>query len=498
MTCRERLESYLRRQRVPFGIHPHASAYTAHDIAAHGHIAEQMVAKVVVVAADRSFALLVLPAARWLDMQRVATMLNARELRLASEGELADLFPDCELGAMPPFGELYGLPVYVDRSLIHNAVIFFPAGTHTTAMSLSYADFQRLAAPTLAEFTSPYHGQHHAPAAPQRHTADAAVSTAAAPASEPRRAAPPDDYAARPILVPLDGSPFGEHALPMALELARSGSRGITLAHAHSYITPVVTPLGSEIISSQLDGEMREQEARYLQDVTRRLCTVWDGPISQAIVEAPVAAALDRHASKIGAGLIVLTSHGRSGVARAWLGSVADELLRHSAAPILVVRPGEGAPDLGHRPPLHNILIPLDGSSLAEQALDLAMQIGLPTQARYTLLHVVTRPHRSLILGGPELGVDEEAEAWRRATIYLDTVAPQLHKRSLAVIPQVRVGAVAPTILEAVEAYHIDLIVMTTHGRGGVNRMLVGSVADKVLRGANVPVLFYRPPSGER
>lgn len=159
MTCRERLEAYLRASQVPFEAHPHQPAYTAQAVAEREHIPGQLMVKVVVVVADGELAMLALPTSRRADLARVAELLDAREVRLATEGELSLAFPDCEIGAMPPFGGMYGLPVYVDRSLEGEHRVFFQDGTHTGAMSVSYADFRRLAAPVVAEFT----GAHRRP-----------------------------------------------------------------------------------------------------------------------------------------------------------------------------------------------------------------------------------------------------------------------------------------------------------------------------------------------
>lgn len=161
MTCREQLEAYLRREQVPFGVHIHPVALTAQAVAECAHIPTQLMVKVVVVVADGELAMLTLPTSRRVDLDRVRDLLDVREVRLANEAELSVAFPDCELGAMPPFGNLYGMPVYVDRSLESDRAIFFQAGTHTVALSIAYADFKRVVAPIVDEFT---HVHHHATA----------------------------------------------------------------------------------------------------------------------------------------------------------------------------------------------------------------------------------------------------------------------------------------------------------------------------------------------
>jgi len=154
MTCRAKLKVYLRKQRVPFAIHQHALAYTAQGVAAAEHLPNQIMAKVVVVVADGALAMLVLPAAYRVDLTKVAAALAARELYLADEHELANAFPDCEVGAMPPFGNLYAIPVYVDRRLTEDQTIVFQAGTHTETIGMLYADYARLARPTVIDFAA--------------------------------------------------------------------------------------------------------------------------------------------------------------------------------------------------------------------------------------------------------------------------------------------------------------------------------------------------------
>lgn len=160
MACKERLEQYLQSQNVPYQVQEHPVAYTAQDVAWREHIPGKLVAKVVVIYADGKPVMLVLPAPYRVDFARVKTALGAEGLRLADEVELSLAFPDCEVGAMPPFGNLYGLPVYVERSLAEDERIVFPAGTHTETISLAYADFARLVNPTLADFSQPAQPAH--------------------------------------------------------------------------------------------------------------------------------------------------------------------------------------------------------------------------------------------------------------------------------------------------------------------------------------------------
>ncbi len=153
MACKDKLEAYLRENGVPFQTQFHPVAYTAQHVADSEHISGKLLAKVVMVVADGRAAMLVLPAPYRVDLAKAAEALEAKEVRLAREAEFAGTFPDCEVGAMPPFGHLYGVPVYVDRALAEDETIVFQAGTHTDTMSLKYADFARLAEPKVCQLT---------------------------------------------------------------------------------------------------------------------------------------------------------------------------------------------------------------------------------------------------------------------------------------------------------------------------------------------------------
>ncbi len=152
MQCKDRLESYLRDNQVPFQVQHHARAYTAQEIAASEHISGKLLAKVVIAKADDKLIMLALPASHRVHESTLTMVLGANDARPAHEDEFRDAFPDCEVGAMPPFGNLYGVPVVVDRSLAEDETIVVQAGTHTDTLSLKYADFARLVEPAVVEF----------------------------------------------------------------------------------------------------------------------------------------------------------------------------------------------------------------------------------------------------------------------------------------------------------------------------------------------------------
>ncbi|NWG18971.1 MAG: YbaK/EbsC family protein [Chloroflexi bacterium] len=152
MTCIERLGAFLREHHVSYTTYHHPTAYTAHDVAAYEHVPPHTFAKVVIVFIDGHMAMLMLPADTRADLARLTEAIGAREICLADEREFATVFTDCEPGAMPPFGNLYGMPVYMDRALTESETIMFQAGTHQDAISMRCDDFIRLVRPIVTEF----------------------------------------------------------------------------------------------------------------------------------------------------------------------------------------------------------------------------------------------------------------------------------------------------------------------------------------------------------
>jgi Ala-tRNA(Pro) deacylase len=152
MKCRERMEQYLRENGVGFEVLTHSQAFTMQEVAAALHVPGDQVAKVVIVCAGDEMAMLVLPAPYRLNIDKARALLGVEDARLAKEKEFAALFPDCATGAMPPFGNLYDVPVYVDQTLAAQPNIVFRIGTHRETMKIVYADFDRLAEPTVGEF----------------------------------------------------------------------------------------------------------------------------------------------------------------------------------------------------------------------------------------------------------------------------------------------------------------------------------------------------------
>ena len=148
-----RIKNHLELHKIPYSLVTHPSSYTAQGAAAVMHVSGREVAKTVVVQGGKDYYLVVLPASYHVKPEKLAQVIGG-PIRLASEDEFYSLFPDCELGAMPPLGELYGLCVFVDESLAADREIIFNAGTHRDAIRMNYYDFVRLAKPTVCSIAT--------------------------------------------------------------------------------------------------------------------------------------------------------------------------------------------------------------------------------------------------------------------------------------------------------------------------------------------------------
>jgi Ala-tRNA(Pro) deacylase len=146
----KKLKEFLDKERVKYVVISHSPAYTAQEIAASAHIPGKELAKTVMVKLDGKMAMVVLPASHKVNFDRLKTAASAKHADLASEKEFQDTFPGCEIGAMPPFGNLYDMDVYVTETLTEDKDIAFNAGSHTELVRLPYKDFERLVGPKVA------------------------------------------------------------------------------------------------------------------------------------------------------------------------------------------------------------------------------------------------------------------------------------------------------------------------------------------------------------
>jgi Ala-tRNA(Pro) deacylase len=149
-----KLREFLETNKVPYSVHSHPEAYTAQEIAALSHVTGRRLVKVVMVKTGDGLAMLALPADHRVDFERVRRLVGP-DAQLATENEFREAFPGCDVGAMPPFGNLFGIPVHVDRSLEEEGDVVFNAGTHTLTARMAFGDYVRLVNPRMADFATP-------------------------------------------------------------------------------------------------------------------------------------------------------------------------------------------------------------------------------------------------------------------------------------------------------------------------------------------------------
>ncbi|MCA9973474.1 MAG: universal stress protein [Anaerolineales bacterium] len=286
------------------------------------------------------------------------------------------------------------------------------------------------------------------------------------------------------ILVPLDGSKLAERAVPAATAVAATPGARLLLLR-------VVPPLAMRVdpqLYEQLTHQREDEAAAYLRRIQANLAAAHVAA-DVRVVHGPVAETLLHIAQEEPIDLVVISSHGRSGLTRWVYGSVAEKLLHAPICPTLIIR--AQVDETGF--PRRHVLVPLDGSPLAEQALPPAQAVAQTIGARLTLVRVVQAAHLLIETQTMKQQADyleslEESEA----VTYLEQTADRLAKAGTAVSTHLLVGQAADAIIDYAAAHDVDLIVMSSHGRSGLERWVYGSVTEKVLRGATCATLIIR------
>lgn len=297
------------------------------------------------------------------------------------------------------------------------------------------------------------------------------------------------------ILVPLDGSRNAESALETAADLAQRDGATVLLAHADTPGNPIFVegaPMDEE--GFPVPGA---HEAAYLEQVQSHLQQNWHIEVTYRVLQQPGASPaelLAACAQTEQVGFIVMTTHGRGGLDRLWLGSVVDHLVRVSHAPVLLIRPTEMHSLL---PRLQRVLVPLDGSLMAEQILPVAARIAELLSAELRLIRVVDCLEGvqvnqfGVVWASPSPHVAQHLE---EASAYLEAIRCQLPQALHTSVQAIPAPSPAEGILEEARSLAGTLVAMTTHARRRLERLLLGSVADKIMRSTS-PILLYRPKS---
>lgn len=302
-----------------------------------------------------------------------------------------------------------------------------------------------------------------------------------------------------PIVVPLDGSELAQGVMPHAIAIARRTRAPLHLVTVHQP-TPAAARDGFDpTYDPRWYAATAAGQRKYLEEIAGRLSGE-EFPVIVAVLDGPVVPALLGYAAvEQRAALLVMSTHGRGGLNRLWLGSTLDRILRETSLPILVIRAGvetEGEPSI------RRMLIPLDGSELAEQVLPAAVALGTAFGCAFDLVRLVPLPYTiGSGLMAHSVRLDEEGlrNRLREAEDDLSEVSRRLRERegievSTHVLEAPGQG-IPEAILEAAAAFRADTIALATHARGGVRRAVLGSIADKLIRSAELPLLVVRPGS---
>lgn len=295
------------------------------------------------------------------------------------------------------------------------------------------------------------------------------------------------------IIVPLDGSPLAEQALPFAARLAQGLNAELRLMH-------VIDPMSTRItyhegIPWTIDDERRHMQTNsnyYLTYVKDTWCNT-GLPISTEVAEGSVGDAIVSVAQQQQASYIVMTTHAKTGLARVALGSVADYVMRESTCPVILIPPHHGNKPV-HLAPLRNIMVPLDGSLFAETALAYAKVLARTFNATLHLYRVTTAVSTPMLY--PQripMPIPMTDELYAINEQYLDHIQTRLLAEGFRVESHLGIGTPADAILAHADVIGADLIAMSTHARTGLHRTILGSTADYVVRTGTHPVLLVHP-----
>jgi Universal stress protein UspA and related nucleotide-binding proteins len=297
------------------------------------------------------------------------------------------------------------------------------------------------------------------------------------------------------IMVPTDGSGFDREAIRVALRIAERSHAAVRLVRVNPTGTlfGMETSLEAASVSARVLRQERDRILGELDNLAAECRKISEARISTALEDGPVPDALRTYASRNNIDLIVISSHGRGGITRLSFGSVTDSLIRHTSIPVLVIKPHASYLNPGTGELFKRIIVPLDGSSLAEQILPDAMALAKMDEARLTLLTVLV-PRTS----SQDASAAQNAP-WRDKDVaasqaYLYRTAAHLRENGCLTTTHVAIGEnVGQVIADYASEVRADLVAIATHGRGGISRALRGSVADVVTRTGTTSMLVFRP-----
>jgi len=302
------------------------------------------------------------------------------------------------------------------------------------------------------------------------------------------------------ILVPLDGSELAEVALPYAEELAgRLGSEMI--------LTTILSP-GTGSDEGPSYPHLHHVYLEKMIDIVKKDVqkargefTVKEPKVESVVLVGHPAEEIVDYASKENIDLIVMATHGRSGISRWTLGSVADKVVRAAKEPVLLIRAKSGRVHAHKKGVLAKALVPLDGSEEGESAIPYIVELAARLKTEVILFQVLAPGYEIMTARGYESVIypEQQMESDRAfARVYLAKVGARLKRRGVAVESEVRFGNAAEEIIRFADEMHVDLVAMSTRGRSGIERWVFGSVAERLLYQGNTPLLLVREPRVSR
>lgn len=280
------------------------------------------------------------------------------------------------------------------------------------------------------------------------------------------------------VMVPLDGSALAESILPLAVGIAKRLKSKLSLVHVASPSKP----------SGATSVDFLDLAARTVRIIDPAI------QVDTTVLSGHPGDQLSLYAEDSGARLVVITTHGHGGVSRLWLGSVAEHIVRNTTTSVLLVRPDITPTFHGYDGNFKSVLIPLDGTPMSSEIISVATQIAGRDDVGYTLFRVIPVTRSA---ADNQTDIAEEAATLRKAADrQMSRIEQAIWANGFDADSHIRESDnVAQAILRFAYEGDTDLIAMASHGPGGVGRAILGSVSDKILRGANVPVLIRRVPS---
>jgi nucleotide-binding universal stress UspA family protein len=300
------------------------------------------------------------------------------------------------------------------------------------------------------------------------------------------------------VMVPLDGSPAAEGVLPWAIHLARQSTGVLRLVGVHA--PPAVLLDGETLIGSVVpDDSIRQREIDYFAALQTRLKSTGLS-VTADLLDGSVVSSLAEHAKNLKPAWVVMLSHARGALARFFLGETAREFVRESPSPVLLIHPDGTNFDLNEAPVARRVLVPLDGSELAESMIRPATAFAKAIDSELTFMMALAAvPDMEAIAARHEPGLPgpwDPSAAAEKARLYLEHHADRIRAASMQakclIVPE---GDAASVIITEANAHPGTVVALATHGRGGLAKMVWGSVTDKVVRQLPSPVLVLHPSS---